>query len=80
MKIKPEHYDYIRAAMATVPSDKVDAHREALKHDSRVRDLNMRLRWDVLHATVPSRWICDNVYPYANDTHLDTALRRIMEG
>ena len=78
MKVKPEHYEHLRAAMATVPREKVEAHREALKSDPRVRDLDMRLRWDVLHATVPSTWICDNIYPYANDTHIDTALKRIM--
>jgi hypothetical protein len=78
MKITPEHYEFMRSAMAQVPADKVAAHREALKNDPRVRDLNMRLRWDVLHATVPSKWICDNIYPYANDTHIDTALKRIM--
>jgi hypothetical protein len=78
MKVKPEHYEHMRAAMASIPAEKVAAHREALKSDPRVRDLDMRLRWDVLHATVPSAWICDNIYPYANDTHIDTALKRIM--
>jgi hypothetical protein len=44
-----------------------------------VRDLDMRLRWDCLWSSVPSRWVCDNIYPYANDEHLDTALRRILK-
>lgn len=76
MKIKPEHYAYILAAIQTIPSEGVASHAEALRSDSRVGDVATRLRWDLLWAAVPSKWVCDNVYPYANDTHLDTALRR----
>jgi len=83
MKIKPEHYEHIRDAMfatlARFGVDNLARYREELAADPRVRDLDMRLRWDVLHASVGSRWICDEIYPYANDTHLDTALRRVMQ-
>lgn len=78
MKIKPEHFEYIKAAIANLDPEKVAAHKEALKGDSRVRDLDKRFRWDCLHATVPSRWVCDNLYPYMNDDHIDTALRKIV--
>lgn len=77
MKIKPEHYEHIRAAIASLDPAKVAAHLDYLRTDPSVRDLGTRYRWDLLHAAVPSRWIRDNVYPYANDDHVDTALRRI---
>lgn len=77
MKIKPEHYEHIRAAIASLDPAKVAAHLDNLRADRRVRDIGMRYRWDLLWAAVPSRWVCDNVYPYANNDHLDTALRRI---
>lgn len=78
MKIKPEHYNALRAMLATVPQEKIAAHREKLVNDPRVRDLDMRLRWDLVWAVVPSCWISDNLYPYMNDDHLDTALRAIV--
>ena len=78
MKITQSHYDHMRDAIATIPMHTIAEYREDLKSDPRVRDLDMRLRWDLLNATVGSRWVCDNVYPYANDTHVDTALKRIM--
>lgn len=77
MKITPAHIAHIRSAMAPLAS-KAIAHMGTLKADNRVKDLEKRLRWDWLYAAVPSRWVCDNIYPYADDTHLDTALRRIV--
>ena len=41
----------------------------------------MRYRWDCLWATVPSQWVCDQLYDKENlnDEHIDTALRKLME-
>jgi len=79
MKVLPQHYTEIRDAIAAIDRAKVEAHREALKTDSRVKDLDMRLRWDLLHSVKPARWVCDTLYPYANDTHIDTALRAVVK-
>lgn len=79
MKVKEEHYNHIKVAIEQVGADALRRHREALKDDPRVRDLEKRLRWDALHAVIPSRWVCDNLYPYVNDDHIDTALRRVMK-
>jgi len=35
-----------------------------------------RLRWDVLHL---SRYDTNKLYIYLNDSHIDTALRNIMD-
>jgi hypothetical protein len=74
MKIKPEHYATLRDRMAAIPRDTIAAHHDALGDKATPK----RMRWDILWATKSSRWICDNIYPYANDVHLDTALRSIM--
>ena len=79
MKIQPEHYAHMRAAIANLDADAVRAHRAALADDPRVRDLAKRFRWDLSYAARLTPWICDTVYPYANDTHVDTALRRIVD-
>lgn len=77
MKIKPEHYAKMRDEIAKI-ADRLPAHREALKSDPRVKDLEMRLRWDAAWMASLGRFLCAELYPYANDTHIDTALRKIM--
>jgi hypothetical protein len=65
MKIKPEHYEYLRKALAN----------SGLTPES-----TMRQRWDALYAAKLSPWICANLYDYMNDVHIDTALRAICRG
>ena len=77
MKIKPEHVAYMQDKFLAV-AHKIKAHRDFLKSDQRVKDVEKRLRWDISYAAIGSKWICDNIYPYANDLHLDTALKHIM--
>ena len=88
MKIKPYHYGtlemYMLRAIAKHPHS-LNEYREAGLSDK-------RYRWDLLRATkLPitdgcneSRvngitWICDNLYSYMNDDHIDTALRKITD-
>lgn len=80
MKIKDEHYKQIVEAF-TLHKDDIAKHRETLKEEKLVlpKDPEKRLRWDALHCTLGVKWVCDNIYPYANDDHLDTALRRAIE-
>lgn len=77
MKITPKHYEHMKAAMSA-RADLIPAMREQLATDPRVKNAEMRLRWDLFHDAGLTRWVCDNVYSYANDTHIDTALRSIM--
>jgi hypothetical protein len=78
VKITTEHYNYLRDAITAIPQENIDAHRRKLLTDERVKDADKRLRWDLLYATVPSAWICDNLYSYLNDTHIDTAIKSII--
>ena len=77
MKITQEHYKHMLDAMKwhvlSIPN-----RRKAIATDPRVKDAAKRLRWDLLYDSVTSRWICDNLYSYVDDTHIDTALRSIM--
>lgn len=78
MKIKPEHYVHLKTEMRR-NADKIPAHRVALSNDARVKDVEKRLRWDLLYSANLSPWICDNLYSYMDDTHIDTALRQIVK-
>lgn len=77
MKIKPEHYNYMKVAMHGV-KEKIPIYIDGMKKTYVGKNFDKRIRWDILHHTVTSRWIVDNIYPYADDTHIDTALRSIM--
>lgn len=77
MKIKPEHFAHIRDAIAP-HADELREYKGTLASDPRVKDVDKRLRWDASYAYVKSAWICDNLYPYMDDSHVDTALRAVM--
>ena len=80
MKIKAEHYQYIKDSIAGLHPDTMTYLKQRVAEDSRVKDSAKRLRWDLLYMSeAGSRWICDNIYPYADDTHIDTALRKIIQ-
>ena len=72
MKIQPDHAAYITAAVQAVDNPERRAKARIGNHS------NMRYRWDCLWATGLTQWICDNIYPYANDDHLDTVLRNAV--
>lgn len=71
MKIKPEHYEYMKAAI-------LSNGKAPTLPDYLAKGLSeKRWRWDLMYMANLSRWVCDNVYSYANDDHIDTALRQI---
>lgn len=78
MKIAPDHYVVIRDAISALPNEAVAAHKLSLRDDARVNDLGKRFRWDLLHAARLTPWVCSTLYPYMNDSHLDTALRAVV--
>lgn len=78
MKIQSEHYEYMRLAMSNSKHLLQTIRQNALKSKV-VKDAEKRIRWDLMHSGVSPKWICDNIYPYADDTHIDTALRQIMK-
>jgi hypothetical protein len=89
MKIKPEHFEIIKKAIE--PHDTTEnraIYREGRFHKAATtKDVNKRYRWDLFwHAQRlanpfgPSvKWVCDTLYPYLDDDHIDTALRSIVK-
>lgn len=78
MKIKPEHYNFLKTSMGPF-KDKIQSHYDFILQEGKAKDPEMRLRWDLLYAAIPSSVICDMLYPYLNDTHIDTALKNIIQ-
>jgi len=71
MKMKLEHYNYLFEQIKKVEN------KETFKNDCLLSP--MRYRWDLLYAAKLSTWICNNLYSYLNDDHIDTALRKITK-
>lgn len=74
MKMKPEDYSRLETAISKVLSS----------HDATLQDYldagltPKRFRWDALWRAVRLNWFdFGQMYDYLNDTHIDTALRKI---
>ena len=74
MKIKPEHLEHMRSAIRPI----IDSQPEILTKYREAGLTDKRFRWDALWAAKISPWISENLYPYCNDEHIDTALRNIV--
>ena len=78
MKMLKEHYNEIRERCSEYDTE----DRRALYRASNLTAT--RYRWDVARIAfgdLPggfSRWICDNLYSYLSDAHIDTALRKVF--
>jgi hypothetical protein len=87
MKITAEHYAQLRAAMIAglplVPAQSAYLARDAsIPRIAAAKDLPMRHRWDALNASravAPLSPLTTAIYAYANDEHIDTALRAIVK-
>jgi len=79
MKIKPKHYNILKNAISELGVDTIKKHKNYLltdkKEQAKIKDIDMRLRWDCLWASKIDIGIW---YDYLNDDHIDTALRYII--
>jgi hypothetical protein len=79
VKITDEHRATMRDAIRKHVGELFDAglpHREAqwLSSGHTAR----RYRWDIARGANLIPFICNTLYRYANDTHIDSALRAIV--
>lgn len=73
MKVKPEHYNHIKEEILKV-------HSTALQQAYTINNISHRgYCFDLLYRAKLSTWLCDNVYNYANDAHIYTAVKRILK-
>lgn len=80
MKMTQPHYDHMKSAIALIwTQEKHDAQRQFIMNEGKAKDIEKRLRWDWFYHAKLSHWVCDNLYTYLDDTHLDTAVKRMMK-
>ena len=79
MKVTQEHYSHMKQAIANIwTKEKHEAHRKFIVNEGKARDIERRLRFDWMYYAKLTPFICDNVYSYANDDHINTALKSII--
>ena len=83
MKMKPEHFERLKASMLEYHS----VHPEFIDNLLSSDLSDKRKRWDWMWKTrvenAPvSLWVARELYGYLDDSHIDTALKRIsgLEG
>jgi hypothetical protein len=72
MKITIEHYAHIARALNDIKPtilEMIPAYKNAGFSDK-------RLRWDACYQAGLTTFICDTIYKYCDDSHIDTALRQ----
>ena len=79
MKIKPEHYAHMLEAMGRAQVAQPTITRAHYAANGIGKDTAKRHRWDLSYAAKLTPFMCEHIYPYANDTHIDTALRAIVK-
>ena len=73
MKMKDDHFNYMKQQVNKVLNDNPDLYAQYKKAGLS----DMRFNWDLLYRANLNKWICDTLYDYLNDTHIDTAIRKI---
>lgn len=72
MKIKPEHFEQMKKTiLANSRAPTWPTYRNAGLSEK-------RWRWDIARQSGLIPFLCETIYPYANDDHFDTALRKIL--
>jgi hypothetical protein len=83
MKIKPEHFNKIKELIEVFlfkhGMENVIEKYETGKfpRSEKVKDLQTRFNFDLYHYSEASKTLSTEIYRYADDTHIATALRRI---
>lgn len=77
MKIQPEHYEHMKQAIAKLDISQI--RLDILNSHAQPKDFDKRLRWDCFWLAGLSGFACGTLYDYANDSHIDTALKSIMK-
>ena len=84
MKIDKRDFDDLRKAVVIGMCEagvlRLRQIRAAIAADYRVKDKDKRYRWDLLWLSPAAQLapVMNRIYQYADDTHVDTALRRIV--
>lgn len=79
MKIKPTHFLTLEKAMTQAMLRFPNSYQEYQDRGFSEKRWRWDLFWYCSKHILPTLFLMDEVYPYANDDHIDTALRKITK-
>lgn len=74
MKIQPKHYAHIKAEFAKVPFEDLLLIKQDA--ETRAKCKTTFIIFALARAANLTKFVCDEVYKYANDDHLHTAYKK----
>ena len=82
LKITQYHLDVLHDAIHGLLAERPDLvelyETGQFQNSDKVKDINRRFRWDMLQCSIGSSWVCNNLYNYMDDRHIDNALKKIV--
>lgn len=84
MLIKSEHYNHMKLMISLLPAKIINEAKAYLatinvNDRTKIKDKDTFFRWHLSHKAQLTKYICDNIYTYADDSHIDTALKKIIK-
>jgi hypothetical protein len=82
MKIEFQDYKILFDAIQQVRRNYPEMTLDYYIKNNLGKDHEKRWRWDLLYAAknfMPQHFVCDVLYKYLNNTHIDTALKKIVK-
>jgi hypothetical protein len=73
MKITAKHFEHLQSTIA-----KHDTEYQRSRYAAAGLSTT-RYQWDMVRHAGLMPWICDTLYSYLNDTHIQTALNKIIK-
>ena len=73
MKLKQEHYKYIKECFSQINIEVIEKHKTDVLLENKYKDFNTRIMYDIARITIPVSWVCDTLYEYVDDNHIKTA-------
>ena len=79
LKIRPEHYEFIKNRFRMVHARTKPSFAYWRKEYAKEGLSEKRFVWDLYYTSGLTEFTCDTLYKYMNDDHLHSALRRIVK-
>lgn len=74
MKMTTKHYNFIKLQFQCLKIEDCLENYQTIKAESKKK----RLAWDMVRACNLNQFVCDELYKYLNDSHIETALLKII--
>ena len=81
MKIRDNHFRHMDETIRQFYNgleQEINTYAIELKQSGQFKDYHKRLRWDICNSAGLTPYICRELYTYLNDSHIDTALKAIL--